>query len=50
VVSARVNGPAGRQVPVGESLLGRILDSLGRPLDGKGPIHPEAYFPCTASR
>ncbi|BBF84612.1 flagellum-specific ATP synthase FliI [Aquitalea magnusonii] len=45
VVSARVNGPAGRQVPVGESLLGRILDSLGRPLDGKGPIHPEAYFP-----
>ncbi|WP_293761891.1 flagellar protein export ATPase FliI [uncultured Aquitalea sp.] len=44
-VVPKVNGPAGRQVPVGESLLGRILDSLGRPLDGKGPIHPEAYFP-----
>jgi flagellum-specific ATP synthase len=36
---------AGRQVPVGMGLLGRVLDSLGRPLDDKGPIHPEAYFP-----
>nr|WP_199066091.1 flagellar protein export ATPase FliI [Chromobacterium sp. ASV5] len=36
---------AGRQIPVGESLLGRVLDSLGRPLDGLGPIHPEAWFP-----
>lgn len=25
-------------VPVGEALLGRIVDPLGRPLDGKGPI------------
>lgn len=25
-------------VPVGEGLLGRVLDGLGRPLDGKGPI------------
>jgi flagellum-specific ATP synthase len=41
----RVNGPGGRQVPVGASLLGRVLDSLGRPLDGQGPIHPEAWFP-----
>jgi flagellum-specific ATP synthase len=38
-------GPTGRQVPVGVSLLGRVLDSLGRPLDDKGPIHPDAYFP-----
>ncbi|MTD32572.1 flagellar protein export ATPase FliI [Paludibacterium denitrificans] len=44
-VDASVHGPEGRQVPVGESLLGRILDALGRPLDSKGPIHPEAYFP-----
>ncbi|TCP15746.1 flagellum-specific ATP synthase [Crenobacter luteus] len=35
----------GRQVPVGLSLLGRVLDSLGRPLDDKGPIHPDAYYP-----
>ena len=41
----RVNGPGGRQVPVGERLLGRVLDSLGRPLDGLGPIHPDAWFP-----
>ena len=25
-------------VPVGQSLLGRILDGLGTPIDGKGPI------------
>src|SRR4051812_30983685 len=24
-------------VPVGEALLGRVLDGLGRPIDGKGP-------------
>ncbi|WP_028449303.1 MULTISPECIES: flagellar protein export ATPase FliI [Chitinibacter] len=35
----------GRQVPVGWGLLGRILDGLGRPLDGKGPLHNEAYYP-----
>ena len=27
-----------KQVPVGEELLGRVLDSVGRPLDGKGPL------------
>ncbi|WP_270650216.1 F0F1 ATP synthase subunit alpha [Megamonas funiformis] len=27
------------QVPVGESMIGRIVDALGRPIDGKGPIH-----------
>src|SRR5512139_3831206 len=26
------------EVPVGEPLIGRVVDSLGRPLDGKGPI------------
>ncbi|UTH74352.1 flagellar protein export ATPase FliI [Chromobacterium sp. IIBBL 290-4] len=36
---------SGRQVPVGLSLLGRVLDSLGRPLDDLGPIHPDAWFP-----
>lgn len=28
-------------VGVGDALLGRVLDGLGRPLDGKGPIVPE---------
>src|SRR6476620_405735 len=26
------------QVPVGEALLGRVVDPLGRPLDGQGPV------------
>ncbi|HEX7475145.1 MAG TPA: F0F1 ATP synthase subunit alpha, partial [Dehalococcoidales bacterium] len=26
------------EVPVGDALIGRVVDSLGRPLDGKGPI------------
>src|SRR3954468_7379335 len=27
------------EVPVGEALLGRVVDSLGNPIDGKGPIN-----------
>lgn len=33
------------QVPVGKALLGRVVNSLGQPIDGKGPIEPEAYRP-----
>jgi F-type H+-transporting ATPase subunit alpha len=29
------------EVPVGEALIGRVVDSLGRPLDGKGPVKSE---------
>ena len=29
------------QVPVGDSLLGRVVDGLGRPIDGKGPVDSE---------
>ena len=32
-------------VPVGKNLVGRVVDALGRPLDGKGPIEAEAHFP-----
>jgi F-type H+-transporting ATPase subunit alpha len=32
-------------VPVGEALVGRVVDALGRPLDGKGPIHADAWLP-----
>jgi F-type H+-transporting ATPase subunit alpha len=32
-------------VPVGEALLGRVVDALGRPLDGKGPIGARAFAP-----
>ncbi|MCK5552922.1 MAG: F0F1 ATP synthase subunit alpha [Deltaproteobacteria bacterium] len=32
-------------VPVGEALLGRIVNPLGKPLDGKGPIVTETFLP-----
>ena len=31
--------------PVGDGLLGRVIDGLGRPLDGRGPIHATAAYP-----
>ncbi|MFA7382655.1 MAG: FliI/YscN family ATPase [Desulfurivibrionaceae bacterium] len=41
-----VGGQAG--VPVAESLLGRVIDGLGNPMDGKGPLRPEALYPLYA--
>ena len=34
------------EIPVGEELLGRIIDPLGRPLDGKGDINLEETRPA----
>ena len=31
------------QVPVGEGLIGRVVDGLGMPIDGKGPIEAKEY-------
>ena len=33
------------QVPVGKGLLGRVVNTLGEPLDGKGPIEATAAYP-----
>src|SRR6201997_2310443 len=33
------------QVPVGKGLLGRVVNALGQPLDGKGPINGTASYP-----
>src|SRR5215213_6628455 len=33
------------QVPVGKGLLGRVVNTLGEPLDGKGPIASTASYP-----
>ncbi len=33
------------EVPVGPELLGRVVDALGRPIDGKGPINAKATAP-----
>ncbi len=33
------------QVPVGKGLLGRVVNTLGQPLDGKGPVKSEVAYP-----
>ncbi len=33
------------QVPVGKAMLGRVVNALGQPLDGKGPINAETAYP-----
>ncbi len=33
------------EVPVGEAMLGRVVDSLGNPIDGKGPIETHMTSP-----
>jgi F-type H+-transporting ATPase subunit alpha len=33
------------EVPVGAALIGRVVDSLGRPIDGKGPIKTDKTLP-----
>jgi F-type H+-transporting ATPase subunit beta len=32
-------------VPVGPPTLGRIFNVLGEPIDGKGPVHADTYYP-----
>ncbi len=32
-------------IPVGKGLLGRVVDALGRPIDGKGPIQSSESYP-----
>ena len=41
----------GRQasVPVGTGLLGRVLDGLGTPIDGRGPIQADLQYPLYAN-
>ncbi|MGN6388863.1 MAG: flagellar protein export ATPase FliI [Burkholderiaceae bacterium] len=38
----------GRHLPVGDELLGRVLDGAGRPLDGLGPLRATASAPLNA--
>ena len=33
------------QVPVGSNALGRVFNVLGRPIDGKGPVEADFYYP-----
>lgn len=36
------------QVPVGEAMLGRVVNTLGQPLDGQGPIDTTEFRPVEA--
>lgn len=42
--------PTGKlhSVPVGRSLLGRVLDGMGNPYDNKGPVEADEYYPVYA--
>ncbi len=35
-------------VPVGEGLIGRVVNAMGDPIDGKGPVTASAYMPIEA--
>lgn len=37
------------EVATGQQLLGRVLDGLGRSMDGKGPIVADGYYPLQAA-
>ncbi len=37
------------QVPAGDGLLGRVLDGLARPIDGKGTLQADHFVPCYAA-
>lgn len=45
-VIRQVGGQA--RVPVSEAMLGRVIDGLGRPIDGKGPLLETSYYPLYA--
>lgn len=51
IETAGVVRPTGRvvEVPVGESLLGRVVDPIGRPLDGKGDVGARYSRPIEAA-
>ena len=36
------------EVPVGNALLGRVVNALGQPIDGKGPINSDKFRPIEA--
>mgnify|MGYP001370630302 FL=1 len=49
VARTSMRGVAARTIPVGPQLIGRVVDSLGRPIDGAGPILCDRSAPLYAS-
>jgi flagellum-specific ATP synthase len=41
-------GTAAKELPVGEGMLGRVVDAGGRPLDGLGPLDAERTVPLSS--
>ena len=41
-------GPRTKRLPVGDGMLGRVVDAAGRPLDGLGPLNFSREVPLTA--
>ena len=37
-----------QKVPVGPAMLGRVIDGLGRPIDGRGPLGTSEFYPVYA--
>ena len=37
-------------VPVGKGLLGRVVNAIGQPIDGKGPIKSDVQYPVEENR
>ncbi|SMB88213.1 ATP synthase F1 subcomplex alpha subunit [Desulfonispora thiosulfatigenes DSM 11270] len=37
------------EVPVGDAMIGRVVNSLGQPIDGKGPIDTDKFRPIEAN-
>lgn len=37
------------EVPVGEAMIGRVVNALGQPIDGKGPIQTETFRPVESN-
>ncbi|MCA3192478.1 MULTISPECIES: flagellar protein export ATPase FliI [unclassified Cupriavidus] len=42
--------PGSKRLPVGDGLLGRVLDAAGRPLDGLGPITAASEVPLSSAQ
>lgn len=42
--------PGSKRLPVGDGLLGRVLDAAGRPLDGLGPISAASEVPLSGAQ
>ncbi|MEA4921216.1 MAG: flagellar protein export ATPase FliI [Clostridiaceae bacterium] len=50
IVKGSIVEPTGSvlKIPVGDEIIGRVLDGFGRPIDGGKPIHCTRYYPVSS--